>query len=374
MNNIFIQIASYKDPELLSTIRDCIKNADFPENLKFCIGWQRDINDSLEEFTNDPRFIILSIPYKETKGCCWMRNKIQKFYGGEKYTLQLDSHHRFIKGWDTTLINMLTNLQKKGHNKPLITTYVPSYNPEKDPEERVLVPWKINFDRATDDGQILFIPSYIDNFKKLSDPIPAQFYSAHFAFTLGIFCNEVQHDPKLYFTGEEMNITIRAFTYGYDLFHPHIVVVWHEYTRKNRTKHWDDDKEWWKKDFSSKDHYKTFIENMKKIDPINRYGLGKERNIEDYVNYHLLDKDKKDKNDKNDKKDKNDKNDDKDGITFTINEIEYKKMDETWINWIKENVDLKITTQVINDILLKANFDPKDIEKELSQYKINLIF
>ena len=171
-----------------------------------------------------------------------------------------------------------------------------------------------------------------------------------------------------------MNITIRAFTYGYDLFHPHIVVVWHEYTRKNRTKHWDDDKEWWKKDFSSKDHYKTFIENMKKIDPINRYGLGKERNIEDYVNYHLLDKDKKDKNDKNDKKDKNDKNDDKDGITFTINEIEYKKMDETWINWIKENVDLKITTQVINDILLKANFDPKDIEKELSQYKINLIF
>jgi hypothetical protein len=347
MDNIFIQIASYRDPELLPTIRNCIQNAEFPENLKFCIGWQRDTNDSLEEYTNDPRFIILSIPFKETKGCCWMRNKIQKFYGGEKYTLQLDSHHRFIKGWDTTLINMLTDLQKKGHNKPLITAYVPSYNPENDPEERVLAPWKINFDRATHDGQILFIPSHIDNFKELSEPIQAHFYSAHFAFTLGIFCNEVQHDPKLYFTGEEMNITIRAFTHGYDLFHPHIVIVWHEYTRKNRTKHWDDDKEWWKKDFSSKDHYKTFIENIKKIDPNNRYGLGKERNIEDYSNYHLLDKDR---------------------ITFSIKEIEYKKMDESWIKWIKENVDLKITKQIINDVLLKANFDPSDIEKELSHF------
>ena len=354
MERIFIQIASYRDPELLSTIRNCISNADFPDNLKFCIGWQKGENDSLEEFANDSRFIILSVPYKDTKGCCWMRNKIQKFYNGEKYTLQLDSHHRFIKGWDTTLINMFTSLQEKGYKKPLITAYVPSYNPENDPEERCLIPWKINFDRSTDDGQILCIPSHIDNFKDLTQPVSAQFYSAHFAFTLGIFCNEVQHDPELYFTGEEMNITIRAFTHGYDLFHPHIVIAWHEYTRKNRAKHWDDDKEWWKKDFSSKNHYKIFLENIKNTG--SKYGVGKERSIDDYVNFHLLEK----------KDDITVKKIDETKEIKEIEQKEFKKIDETWLNWIKENIELGISIKTIKEILIKANFDPNDIKIEVN--------
>ena len=35
------------------------------------------------------------------------RNLIQQEYNNEKYTLQLDSHHRFVKNWDTKLITML---------------------------------------------------------------------------------------------------------------------------------------------------------------------------------------------------------------------------------------------------------------------------
>ena len=33
---------------------------------------------------------------------------------------------------------------------------------------------------------------------------------------------------------------MRAFARGYDLFHPGEVILWHEYTRNNRPKHWDD--------------------------------------------------------------------------------------------------------------------------------------
>jgi hypothetical protein len=364
---IFIQIASYRDPELLPTIRDCIKNAEYPERLKFCICWQRAEEDSMEEFINDPRFIILSVPYQETKGCCWARNKIQQYYNNENYTLQLDSHHRFVHKWDSLLINMITKLQTQGHKKPLITTYVPSYNPENDPEERVQVPWKINFDRATEDGQILFRPAYIDNFKELSGPLKAQFYSAHFAFTLGIFCKEVQHDPELYFTGEEMNITIRAYTNGYDLFHPHIVIVWHEYTRKNRTKHWDDDKEWWKKDLHSKNHYKLFFEKIKEDNTNNSntiYNIGKERSIYDYINQTNIDVFKMSKVTETETEPKLDK---KESNIIEISETNttYKTFDESWRNWMKENQDLGITKQTIRDILLKAPFDPEDIEKEL---------
>ena len=35
---IFIQIASYRDPELLFTIKDCINNANKPNNLVFAIA------------------------------------------------------------------------------------------------------------------------------------------------------------------------------------------------------------------------------------------------------------------------------------------------------------------------------------------------
>ena len=45
MEKIFIQIAAYRDPELVPTIKDCLKNADKPENLVFSIAWQHSEQD-----------------------------------------------------------------------------------------------------------------------------------------------------------------------------------------------------------------------------------------------------------------------------------------------------------------------------------------
>lgn len=276
-DQIFIQIASYRDPELMYTIKNCIENADEPENLIFAICWQHDETENLEEYLHDKRFKVISVHYSQTKGCCWARHTLQQLYNDEEYTLQIDSHHRFVAGWDTILKNMYTNLKKKGILKPIITCYLPSYNPTNDPEERIHAPWKINLDKIIDNGQVLFIPGYIDDYINLKEPIVAIFYSAHFAFTSGKFVKEVPHDPQLYFTGEEMSITVRAFTHGYDLFHPHIVVAWHEYTRKNRIKQWDDDVYWWKKDAHSKKHYVSIFNE------IGLYALGSQRTVSDYI-------------------------------------------------------------------------------------------
>ena len=57
-NTIFIQIASYRDPQLLLTLKDCIKNAKYPENLRFGIAWQHDSKDkwdNLGEYAKDKR-------------------------------------------------------------------------------------------------------------------------------------------------------------------------------------------------------------------------------------------------------------------------------------------------------------------------------
>jgi glycosyltransferase involved in cell wall biosynthesis len=250
MSKIFIQIASYRDPQLLPTLKDCIANAKWPENLVFGIAHQHnpeDEWDSLDEYKDDTRFKVIDINYKEAQGACWARNQIQQLYDGEEYTLQLDSHHRFIENWDEELINMILQLQEKGHAKPLLTSYISSFDPENDPEKRILEPWWMTFDRFIPEGAIFFLPATIPGWKDMTEPVPARFYSAHFCFTLGQFCKEVPHDPEYYFHGEEISIAVRAYTWGYDLFHPHKVVAWHEYTRKGRTKQWDDDPVWWEK-------------------------------------------------------------------------------------------------------------------------------
>jgi len=292
MESIFIQIASYRDPELIPTIDDLLANADNPESLTICIAHQHskeDAWDTLEKYALDGRFIIIDIPHLESQGACWARNQIQQHYNGETYTLQLDSHHRFVKGWDTLSINMLKDLQSKGYKKPMLTGYIPSYNPKKDPEDRHQVPWGMLFDKFIDEGIVFFKPYHVNDLP--ANPIKARFYSAHFAFTLGEFSTEVQHDPLLYFHGEEITISVRAFTHGYDLFHPHKVIAWHEYTREGRTKHWNEDLSWSHKNIVSHTRTKTLLGvdglvctpcNAKSFE---KYNVGTQRTISDYELY-----------------------------------------------------------------------------------------
>lgn len=291
-NKIFVQIAAYRDPELLPTLRNCIENAKYPKNLTFCVAWQHseeDTWDTLDEFKNDSRFIILDIPHLQTRGTCWARNEIQKRWSGEQYTLQLDSHHRFAKNWDVELIKMVKDLQKAGHKKPLLTAYVSSYSPQKDPEERATDPWFLTFDRFTPQGAVFFIPAVIPDWKTRKLPYPSRFYSAHFGFTLGEFCKEVPHDPNYLFHGEEISIAARAYTWGYDLFAPHKPLVWHEYSRSHRPrKSWDDIQEWGKWDVDSLARNRRLLNIDNERDPsesFGEFGFGTHRTLEEYEAY-----------------------------------------------------------------------------------------
>jgi hypothetical protein len=292
-NTIFIQIASYRDPQLVLTIKDAIDNAKHPENLVFGIARQYhpdDKFDDLSEYKDDKRFRILDIPYKESRGVCWARNQVQQLYQDEKYTLQIDSHMRFEKNWDTEFIKMITDLQAKGYKKPLLTGYVSSFDPDNDPNARVREPWRMVFDRFIPEGAVFFLPETIPDWQNLKEPISARFYSAHFCFTLGEFSKEVQHNPNYYFHGEEISIAVRAYTYGYDLFHPHKVLIWHEYTRKGRTKQWDDDPKWGEKNnVSHLTNRKLFgMDGEKQEGHDGIYGFGKERTLRDYERYSGL--------------------------------------------------------------------------------------
>jgi hypothetical protein len=182
---------------------------------------------------------------------------------------------------------MIKQLQEKGHEKPLLTSYISSFDPENDPLGRNQTPWKMNFDRFIPEGAIFFLPASIENHKELLEPIPSRFYSAHFCFTIGQFVVEVPHDPNYYFHGEEISIAVRAYTWGYDLFHPHKIIAWHEYTRKGRTKQWDDDKSWHHKNTECHKRNRKLFEmdgEIKDID-FGIYDFGKVRTLQDYERY-----------------------------------------------------------------------------------------
>ena len=285
---IFVQIASYRDPELVKTLDDLIDKAAKPDNLHICVAFQFSDEDKftkdLNKYRDDTRFTIIDIPFTDSRGACWARNYIQQYYKKETYTLQLDSHHRFAQDWDITCIEMLKGLQSRSYDKPLLTSYIPSYNPENDPKGRVDTPWGMSFDRFTPEGVVFFMPYYMERMKL--HPEPARFFSAHFCFTLGQFSEEVQHDPEYYFHGEEITLAVRAFTNGYDLFHPNKVIAWHEYTRNGRVKQWDDDKEWGNRNTYTHKKVRSLLgvdgENEIKEE---KYGLGTVRTLEEYETY-----------------------------------------------------------------------------------------
>lgn len=288
-NKIFISIASYRDSELIPTIENCIANAKNPRNLVFGISRQfhpDDKFDDLSKYKKRKSFKIIETDYKKSLGVCHARHHIQKLYDDEEYYFQLDSHHRFIKDWDVKLKNTLSNLIKDGYEKPLLSSYLPSYDPKAKDENRLNDVWRTYIDRFMPEGPIFIFPETIQNWSDLNSPEKARFISGHFIFSYGSFVKEVPYDPNLYFHGEESSLAVRAFTFGYDLFHLHRPWVWHHYTREGSARHWDDVPKWLDLNKKSFKKYKDLLgmDGLKRKSYKN-YGLGKVRTLDDYEKY-----------------------------------------------------------------------------------------
>lgn len=290
-NKIFISIASYRDPELIPTIENCIKNASNPKNLVFGISREyhpEDKFDDLSKYKKRKSFKIIETLHKNSLGVCSARSKIQSLYDGEEYYFQLDSHHRFVKGWDTKLKGTLKDLVKSGSKKPLLSSYLPSYDPDAKDENRLNDVWRTYIDRFMPEGPIFIFPESIQNWNKLQ-PEKARFISGHFIFSYGSFCEEVPYDPNLYFHGEESSLAARAYTWGYDLFHLHRPWVWHHYTREGKSRHWDDVSKWNKLNEESFSRYRKLfgMDGIRRVS-YKKYGFGKSRSLKDYEVYSGL--------------------------------------------------------------------------------------
>ena len=281
--NIFISVAAYRDPELAPTLRDCIARARYADELRFGVCWQHGDDEAKPSEFADRRVRVIDVPWRDSRGACWARAEVMKLWENEDFFLQIDSHHRFVQDWDARL---LAQAERSGAGKPILSTYGAPFDPGATlpPGE----PMQMDFDRFTDDGIPLFRPRAIPDWAALGRPLRARFVSGHFLFTLGSIVTEVPYDPELYFHGEEITLSVRAFAHGYALFHPTEHILWHEYTRLNRAKHWDDhvrahgvEREWHERDAASREKVRRFLAGT----DIGAFGCGTEHLFAEYEAY-----------------------------------------------------------------------------------------
>ena len=298
--NIFLSIASYLDPMLFFTLNDAIRNARQPDLLRFAV---------VDQNFNNQRAAITALPYGEqvrylhiqpqdTLGVSWARNLAFSLYDGEGYLLQIDSHMCFEKDWDTNLRDQHIKLLERAA-KPIISTYpyrfdlvggIPKYTPSEGKTVLVLRPHPET--PLTANNVVL---RFIGRHMFTEQAVPGCHVAAGFIFCAGSFVEEVPYDPYLYFHGEEQSLAVRAYTRGWDIFHPTWVPLYHLYKEANtphETHHWHGDVDA-QRAFTSAyltERAKNRLTQLLCGDGLpGAYGLGNVRTLDEFITFSGID-------------------------------------------------------------------------------------
>ena len=81
--SIFISIASYQDPLLVSTIFSAYKNAQNKDQLIFSVCDQSDNGIKVEEIEFRNQIHYEHVDPLFSKGPCWARHRAQSFFDNE---------------------------------------------------------------------------------------------------------------------------------------------------------------------------------------------------------------------------------------------------------------------------------------------------
>lgn len=287
---IFVVIAAYADPELPRTLRDCSAMARSPDRLRFGICWQQDPDRpiDIEEFRADPRFRIVDRTVQESQGGPWARNLAQSLWRGEAYTLQVDSHMKFEPDWDQRLIEMLEALPAE---KPIISMNSPLFHYDDAGQLQRRFDMGVPTTKVSDwKSGLGWAPWFDFGPPNAQQPGRTRFINGNFAFTRGQWNADVPQDPEHYYWGEEFSITVRSYTWGYDLFLPTEVVAWHMMHRNGPPRrHWEHGEAVvWRRNAVAFERLRRLMYSDG-CEDLGGYGLGTVRSLLDYEIYSGFD-------------------------------------------------------------------------------------
>jgi hypothetical protein len=236
---IFVQIASYRDRECQWTVKDLFDKAHDPDRVFVGICWQTIAGkdqDCFEVEARPEQVRTVHFAASDTNGVCWARQQASDLWRGEEYLLQIDSHMRFVEGWDDKMLGMLEACDSP---EPVLTVYPPPYEPphELSPRDHTVVQ---AIKAMSPVGFISYTTRPVPPDRPVDRPFPTASLAAGFLFGPSRIITDVPQDPLIFFNGEEPNLAIRLWTHGCDLFSPNEDVIFHYYIRKDGSRPWND--------------------------------------------------------------------------------------------------------------------------------------
>jgi hypothetical protein len=223
---LFVSIAAYRDPDLGATLQDALDQAAHPGALHLGVLEQSPTPTALAPSVRERagQITYLHLHHSYSRGPCWARAMIATAVRQETHFLQIDSHTRFDPGWDLTLLQTCEALaQASGQPKLILSTYPCAFEISDGQAVRKPMPGHALVLRPQAEAT-LSGPSPVLPFHAVPTPSPVPLAGCHVGagclFAPTRLLQEVPLDPWLYFHGEEQNLAVRAWTHGWDIWHP----------------------------------------------------------------------------------------------------------------------------------------------------------
>jgi [Skp1-protein]-hydroxyproline N-acetylglucosaminyltransferase len=274
--SVFISLAAFREHLLGQTLRSAFGQAKNPDKLfvgaiiQNCFGIEhtcktgmqvigknkqgRDMTkisdappdaNGIEEFCQDEEFKkycesgqirVVYMRDTDALGPAVARYFASKLWGGETFFMQVDSHLEFAKEWDEKYIEEVK--VAKNYPKAVLSMYPPGFQTFGEYEGGTGGPrlCTCTFSDSLVEHQIIRINTGGRCTGHEPRPTQIAFIAAGFFFARAEFLMDVPFDPFLpwCFMGEEIALSMRAWTAGWNIYAPRINLIAHQYRPVSR--------------------------------------------------------------------------------------------------------------------------------------------
>lgn len=229
--------------------RPITKVSDAPPDVNGIEGFCKD--PFYKKYCEAGQIRVLYVSETEALGPAMARYYASKLWGGETFFVQTDSHLQFAKHWDEKYVNEIK--ATKNYPKSILSSYPPGFQDEGNTNTRISegIVQETNGARLCQcEFSTNFIEKQIIRINatgryQTSAPRPTQipFMAAGFFFAHARFLVDVPFDPYLpwCFMGEEIALSVRAWTSGWNMYAPRKNYILHHYRpgRLGLPKYWE---------------------------------------------------------------------------------------------------------------------------------------
>lgn len=240
MNKLFVNLCSYRDKFLPSTLESLLATESGRNEIIYGIFDQSKLDTSLiqthPKLANHPRVRYKRIDPEYSDGVVWARYINAMQIEDEEFQYQIDSHMLFDDAWDNNLIFDYNQAVKLANtNKVILTAGTKNFKLVGD----------ANIVKSTFDGEITTNIKYVDFEKNLrlnahghwveatQEVQPSIHILAGNFFTHTDWVKNVGYNPKIYFHGEEQILTLSSWLAGYKIFSQRSIKVYHYINSSN---------------------------------------------------------------------------------------------------------------------------------------------